>query len=39
MSELLLRVRKLRVDFDRRTAVRDMNFDMHAGETLGLVGE
>jgi oligopeptide transport system ATP-binding protein len=39
MSELLLRVRELRVEFNRRAAVRDMNFDMHAGETLGLVGE
>jgi oligopeptide transport system ATP-binding protein len=39
MNELLLRVRNLRVEFERRAVVRDMNFDMHAGETLGLVGE
>jgi len=39
MSELLLRVRKLRVEFDRRAVVRDVDFDLFAGETLGLVGE
>jgi oligopeptide transport system ATP-binding protein len=35
----LLKVRDLRVDFGARTAVRDMNFDLLAGETLGIVGE
>jgi len=39
MSELLLRVRNLQVEFDRRPAVRDMSFDLRAGETLGLAGE
>jgi oligopeptide transport system ATP-binding protein len=39
MSELLLRVRGLQVEFDQRAAVRDFSFDLHAGETLGLVGE
>src|SRR5208282_3662559 len=39
MSELLLTVRKLRVEFDRRAAVCDVDFDLYAGETLGLVGE
>jgi oligopeptide/dipeptide ABC transporter ATP-binding protein len=39
MSELLLRVRGLHVEFERRVAVRDISFDLCAGETLGLVGE
>jgi oligopeptide transport system ATP-binding protein len=39
MSELLLRVRGLRVEFDGRAALRDISLDLCAGETLGLVGE
>jgi oligopeptide transport system ATP-binding protein len=39
MSELLLRVESLQVEFGRRAALRDMSFDLHAAETLGLVGE
>jgi oligopeptide/dipeptide ABC transporter ATP-binding protein len=35
----LLRVRDLRVEFDGQTAVRDVNFDLFGGETVGLVGE
>jgi oligopeptide transport system ATP-binding protein len=36
---LLLRVADLRVDFGAHAAVRDVTFDLFAGETLGLVGE
>jgi len=35
----LLRVRNLAVDFGARAAVRDVDFDLFAGEALGLVGE
>jgi oligopeptide transport system ATP-binding protein len=38
-SDLLLRVRNLGVDFGAHAAVRDVDFDLFAGETLGLVGE
>jgi oligopeptide transport system ATP-binding protein len=39
MSEALLKVRQLRVEFGAHAAVREVDFDLHAGETLGLVGE
>jgi oligopeptide transport system ATP-binding protein len=39
MSELLLRVRGLQVEFDGHAAVRGLSFDLHSAETLGLVGE
>lgn len=39
MSEALLRVRELTVVFGARQALRDINFELFAGETLGLVGE
>ena len=35
----MLRVRGLRVNFGARAAIRDIDFDLFAGETLGLVGE
>jgi oligopeptide transport system ATP-binding protein len=35
----ILRVRGLRVNFGARAAIRDIDFDLFAGETLGLVGE
>jgi oligopeptide transport system ATP-binding protein len=38
-GDLLLSVRDLRVEFGSRAAVWDVEFDLHAGETLGLVGE
>jgi oligopeptide transport system ATP-binding protein len=34
----MLRVRGLSVRFGSRTAIRDIDFDLFAGETLGLVG-
>jgi oligopeptide transport system ATP-binding protein len=39
MNEPLLQVRNLRVEFGRQSAVRDVNFDLFAAETVGLVGE
>ena len=39
MSAVLLQVRNLGVDYGRRIAVRDVNFDLFCGETVGLVGE
>jgi ABC-type glutathione transport system ATPase component len=39
VSEVLLSVRDLRVDFGARAAVRGVSFDVLCGETLGLVGE
>jgi oligopeptide transport system ATP-binding protein len=38
-AETLLRVADLRVEFGARAALRDVTFDLFAGETLGLVGE
>jgi oligopeptide transport system ATP-binding protein len=39
MNDKLLEVRNLRVEFGRHPAVRDVNFDLFAAETVGLVGE
>jgi oligopeptide transport system ATP-binding protein len=39
MNPPLLRVRDLRVDFGADSVIRDVNFDLSAGETVGLVGE
>ncbi len=39
MNNSLLRVRDLCVDFGANPAIRGVNFDLSAGETVGLVGE
>jgi oligopeptide/dipeptide ABC transporter ATP-binding protein len=39
MKAPLLQVRNLQVEFARQPAVRDVNFDLFAAETVGLVGE
>jgi oligopeptide transport system ATP-binding protein len=39
MKAPLLQVRNLRVEFGQQLAVRDVNFELFAGETVGLVGE
>jgi len=39
MSDELLKVRNLRVQFGAFPAVQDVTFDLRQGETLGLVGE
>ena len=39
MSEPLLKVQGLRVQFGKFAALQDIEFDLWAGETLGLVGE
>ncbi|MEA3152370.1 MAG: hypothetical protein QOD56_3309, partial [Gammaproteobacteria bacterium] len=39
MSEPLLRVEHLRVQFGAFAALQDVSFALHEGETLGLVGE
>ncbi|HEY5264370.1 MAG TPA: ATP-binding cassette domain-containing protein, partial [Steroidobacteraceae bacterium] len=38
-SEPLLQVRDLCVEFGAHVVLEDVNFDLYAGETLGLVGE
>ena len=38
-AQPLLSVRNLSVRFDSRDALRDVNFELYAGETVGLVGE
>jgi oligopeptide/dipeptide ABC transporter ATP-binding protein len=39
MNNPLLRVRDLRVEFGAHAVIRGVNFDLAAGETVGLVGE
>jgi oligopeptide transport system ATP-binding protein len=39
MNNTLLRVRDLRVDFGAHAVIRGVNFELSAGETVGLVGE
>ncbi len=39
VTDALLRVRDLRVEFGGRAVLREVSFDLFAGETLGLVGE
>jgi ABC-2 type transport system ATP-binding protein len=38
MSEALLSLRNIRVQYGRFLAVDDLSFDLHAGELLGLIG-
>jgi oligopeptide transport system ATP-binding protein len=39
MNNILLRVRDLRMDFGAHAVLRGVNFDLSAGEIVGLVGE
>src|SRR5580698_6078644 len=39
MTEPLLQVRDLRVEFGAHAAISGVTFDLRAGETVGLVGE
>jgi oligopeptide transport system ATP-binding protein len=39
VNDVLLRVANLCVEFGARAVLRDVTFDLYAGETLGLVGE
>jgi ABC-2 type transport system ATP-binding protein len=38
MSEPLVHIRHFRMDFGSQTVVRDLSFDVHAGETFGFLG-
>ena len=38
MSEPLVHIRYFRMDFGSQTVIRDLSFDVHAGETFGFLG-
>ena len=38
MSEPLVHIRNFRMDFGSQTVIRDLSFDVHAGETFGFLG-
>ena len=38
MAEPLVHIRNFRMDFGSQTVVRDLSFDVHAGETFGFLG-
>ena len=38
MVEPLVHIRNFRMDFGEKTVVRDLSFDVHAGETFGFLG-
>jgi ABC-2 type transport system ATP-binding protein len=38
VSEALVHIKNFRMDFGTQTVVRDLSFDVHAGETFGFLG-
>ena len=38
VGEPLVRIRDFRMDFGNQTVIRDLSFDVHAGETFGFLG-
>jgi ABC-2 type transport system ATP-binding protein len=38
VGEPLVHIRNLRMDFGSQTVIRDLSFDVHAGETFGFLG-